>query len=301
VVKSSQLYKDLTKRIHIIDGGMGTMIQAYQLEESDYRGERFARWQSDLKGKLTVEVGGADITGDADFRDNVVIHGNLEVKGDTTVTTDNLKNMTVEDAITQFGIGADAATQDIGFVFGDSNSRALIVDDGVFKLGTTSDDASGAAVTVADDGILVLGQITASVGILAKDVHIQDTLTVEDDVTLGQDSNDTVTVNGVLTASANVVLEEDVVMGTDSDDFIKVVGQIRMPIFTVAEGHPNHVSGYPVVPADYLDNKAAYNGHMFYLTSSDDTNWTASGSLLQGNKWYFNERGDWHASFLFSE
>jgi hypothetical protein len=256
---------------------------------------------SNLKGKLTVEVGGADITGDADFRDNVVIHGNLEVKGDTTVTTDNLKNMTVEDAITQFGIGADAASQDVGFVFGDSNSRAMIVDGGVFKLGTTSDGANSTSVTVADDGILVLGQVTASVGILAKDVYIQDTLIVEDNVTLGQDSADVVTINGQLTASANALLQEDVTMGTDSDDLIKVVGQIRMPIFTVASGHANHVAGFPEIPADYMSNKAAYNGHMFYLTSSDDTNWTASGSWAQGNKWYFNERGDWHASFLFAE
>ena len=256
---------------------------------------------SNLKGKLTVEVGGADITGNADFRNNVVIHGDLEVKGDTTVTTDNLKNMTIEDAITQFGIGADASSQDVGLIFGDSNSRAMIVDGGVFKLGTTSDNASSTSVTVAADGVLVLGQMTASVGILAKDMYIQDTLTVEDNVTLGQDSNDVITLNGVITASANALFQEDVTMGTDSDDLIKVVGQIRMPIFTVASGHANHVSGFPEIPADYMSNKAAYNGHMFYLTSSDSTNWTASGSWSQGNKWYFNERGDWHASFLFAE
>lgn len=29
---------------------MGTMIQGYKLEEKDYRGERFAKWSSDLKG-----------------------------------------------------------------------------------------------------------------------------------------------------------------------------------------------------------------------------------------------------------
>jgi len=32
----------LSQRILILDGGMGTMIQSYKLEESDYRGERFA-------------------------------------------------------------------------------------------------------------------------------------------------------------------------------------------------------------------------------------------------------------------
>jgi len=45
-----QLYKALKERILILDGGMGTMIQSYKLEEADYRGERFADWASDLKG-----------------------------------------------------------------------------------------------------------------------------------------------------------------------------------------------------------------------------------------------------------
>jgi 5-methyltetrahydrofolate--homocysteine methyltransferase len=41
---------ELEKRILIIDGAMGTMIQRYKLEEADYRGERFKDWPSDLKG-----------------------------------------------------------------------------------------------------------------------------------------------------------------------------------------------------------------------------------------------------------
>jgi 5-methyltetrahydrofolate--homocysteine methyltransferase len=42
--------EELDKRILIIDGAMGTMIQRYKLSESDYRGERFASWPSDVKG-----------------------------------------------------------------------------------------------------------------------------------------------------------------------------------------------------------------------------------------------------------
>lgn len=42
--------QDLVKRILVIDGAMGTMIQQYQLDESGYRGERFADWPYDLKG-----------------------------------------------------------------------------------------------------------------------------------------------------------------------------------------------------------------------------------------------------------
>ena len=46
----------LSKRILIIDGAMGTMIQRHKLEEADYRGERFADWASDLKGNNDLLV-----------------------------------------------------------------------------------------------------------------------------------------------------------------------------------------------------------------------------------------------------
>lgn len=47
---SNTLKDALADRILIIDGAMGTMIQQYQLQESDYRGERFADHTVDLKG-----------------------------------------------------------------------------------------------------------------------------------------------------------------------------------------------------------------------------------------------------------
>jgi 5-methyltetrahydrofolate--homocysteine methyltransferase len=42
--------KELEKRILVIDGAMGTMVQRYKLEETDYRGERFKDWHTDVKG-----------------------------------------------------------------------------------------------------------------------------------------------------------------------------------------------------------------------------------------------------------
>ncbi|MCB1051261.1 MAG: methionine synthase [Acidobacteria bacterium] len=39
-----------SERILVLDGAMGTMIQSYQLTESDYRGTRFAEWPQPLKG-----------------------------------------------------------------------------------------------------------------------------------------------------------------------------------------------------------------------------------------------------------
>jgi 5-methyltetrahydrofolate--homocysteine methyltransferase len=46
----SPLEQALEARILVLDGAMGTMIQAEGLEEADYRGERFADHTSDLKG-----------------------------------------------------------------------------------------------------------------------------------------------------------------------------------------------------------------------------------------------------------
>jgi len=48
--KTEQIRALMAERILILDGAMGTMIQSHKLEEEDYRGERFADWQSPLKG-----------------------------------------------------------------------------------------------------------------------------------------------------------------------------------------------------------------------------------------------------------
>lgn len=42
--------KILQERILILDGAMGTMIQQYQLEETDFRGDTFRQWGQALKG-----------------------------------------------------------------------------------------------------------------------------------------------------------------------------------------------------------------------------------------------------------
>ena len=44
----------LTKRIIILDGAMGTMVQSYELEESDFRGNRFKDHPCDLKGNNDI-------------------------------------------------------------------------------------------------------------------------------------------------------------------------------------------------------------------------------------------------------
>ncbi len=48
--ENSTIGQELKKRVLIIDGAMGTMIQRYQLTEEDYRGARFKDFSRPLKG-----------------------------------------------------------------------------------------------------------------------------------------------------------------------------------------------------------------------------------------------------------
>jgi 5-methyltetrahydrofolate--homocysteine methyltransferase len=52
----AQLSDLLTRRILLIDGAMGTMLQTHRLGETEYRGARFADWPSDLKGNNDLLV-----------------------------------------------------------------------------------------------------------------------------------------------------------------------------------------------------------------------------------------------------
>ena len=47
-LRTALLENLLTRRILLLDGAMGTMIQSYKLSETDYRGSRFADFPHDL-------------------------------------------------------------------------------------------------------------------------------------------------------------------------------------------------------------------------------------------------------------
>ena len=46
----SNIYKEIQKRILVLDGAMGTMLQQYKFSEEDFRGDRFKDYTSPLKG-----------------------------------------------------------------------------------------------------------------------------------------------------------------------------------------------------------------------------------------------------------
>nr|WP_299040000.1 methionine synthase [uncultured Psychrobacter sp.] len=52
----ARIEAEMTKRILMLDGAMGTQIQTYKLEEEDYRGERFAGIEQDVRGNNDLLV-----------------------------------------------------------------------------------------------------------------------------------------------------------------------------------------------------------------------------------------------------
>jgi 5-methyltetrahydrofolate--homocysteine methyltransferase len=52
----STLRTILSKRVLMLDGAMGTMIQRYKLTEEDFRGERFANHHRDLRGNSDILI-----------------------------------------------------------------------------------------------------------------------------------------------------------------------------------------------------------------------------------------------------
>ncbi|MHB1298316.1 MAG: methionine synthase [Gemmatimonadaceae bacterium] len=54
--RAALLHEEAARRLLIIDGAMGTMVQEHRLTEADYRGERFASWPRDLRGNNDLLV-----------------------------------------------------------------------------------------------------------------------------------------------------------------------------------------------------------------------------------------------------
>jgi len=88
MTKRKELLEALEKRILILDGAMGTMIQTHKLQEADYRGKQFANWEKSLKGNndlltltqpdiiesihATYLEAGADIISTNSFSSNII-------------------------------------------------------------------------------------------------------------------------------------------------------------------------------------------------------------------------------------
>ncbi|MEX3548087.1 MAG: homocysteine S-methyltransferase family protein [Burkholderia sp.] len=81
----------LERRILILDGAMGTMIQQYKFDEAAYRGERFSDFRRDIKGNNEL----LSITQPATIRD---IHDQYFAAGADIVETNTFSATTVAQA-----------------------------------------------------------------------------------------------------------------------------------------------------------------------------------------------------------
>lgn len=61
------LHDALARRILVIDGAMGTMVQSYGLQEADYRGQRFAPGFDTLHPPSQPDASGRDLKGNNDL------------------------------------------------------------------------------------------------------------------------------------------------------------------------------------------------------------------------------------------
>ena len=89
------LHQALKDRILVIDGAMGSMIQTYDLQEADYRGERFADFPKDLKGNNDLlcltkpdvirDIHRAYLDAGADILETNTFNGTRVAQGDYTL------------------------------------------------------------------------------------------------------------------------------------------------------------------------------------------------------------------------
>lgn len=158
------------------------------------------------------------------------------------------------------------------------------------------DYGSIAGTAVEGDTTLVVSGTANEVNVTVNGSPGDGTLILGSGGTLQIGLPDSVTIASDLTVGNNLLVSGNVTLGTDSADLATVVGQFKIGVFTVSGA--NNVAGYPIVPDSYSSSPTSFSGHMFYLTSSAVA---GSGSFAQGNKWYFNENGVWHASHFFVE
>jgi cytoskeletal protein CcmA (bactofilin family) len=232
-------------------------------------------------GNITVTAGDISIvTGDLSLGDgDVVVDGSGSFSGDLNV-----------DGTGSFGqsvtlrTGADL-TLDKGSV--------TLTDGDLSVNGVTTLSASLGGNQPALDvtGTTVLSSSAGSnaLHVESGDVQLDEALTVEGIVSLNSNAG-SLNIAGAwveeaaLQITGSVDVGGDVRLGTDSSNRVVVQGQFRIPKFAAAD-----------IPGDYVTNARAYTGYMFYLEGAGNE------YFPNGNKWYFNEGGEWHSSFFWDD
>ena len=220
-------------------------------------------------GDLTAVSG--TFSGDLVVQQLTDLQGDLQVAGDVTLANGVINNNELEFSSIEIDIGA-GLTSSLGDPFnvslGGTASFAVDFGPGAGQVpsGSTVITVSGTANEVDVNGT-TFGTITLGAG---------------GTVTIGLPDDVTITNN--LTVGNNLEVTGSTFLGTDSADVTFVNSQLRVGLFDTGS-----------IPAGYVTNLENYSGHVFYLTGSG----SGSGDFRAGNKWYFNEAGEWYKSFFF--
>jgi len=220
-------------------------------------------------GDLTAVTG--TFSGDLTVNQFTELQGGLQVTGAVNLPDASINNSELEFSTIRVDIGT-GLTSSLGDPFdvalGGTASFAVDFGPGAGQVpsGSTVITVSGTANEVDVNGT-TFGTITLGAG---------------GTVTIGLPDDVTITNN--LTVGNNLEVTGSTFLGTDSADSTLINSQLRIGIFTTAS-----------IPADYETSASNYSGYVFYLSGSGN----ASGEFRAGNKWYFNEAGEWYKSFFF--
>ena len=220
-------------------------------------------------GDLTAVTG--TFSGDLTVNQFTELQGGLQVTGAVNLPDASINNSELEFSTIRVDIGT-GLTSSLGDPFdvalGGTASFAVDFGPGAGQVpsGSTVITVSGTANEVDVNGT-TFGTVTLGAG---------------GTVTIGLPDDVTITNN--LTVGNNLEVTGSTFLGTDSADSTLINSQLRIGIFTTAS-----------IPADYETSASNYSGYVFYLSGSGN----ASGEFRAGNKWYFNEAGEWYKSFFF--
>jgi len=134
----------LKERILLLDGAMGTMIQNYKLEESDFRGERFSNHPKDLKGnndllsltqpQIILEIHRAYLEAGADLIETNTFNANaisqLDYETESLVYEMNFASAQIaKKAVDEYNANAPHKPRFVVGALGPSNRTASISPD----------------------------------------------------------------------------------------------------------------------------------------------------------------------------
>ena len=165
----AKFYEESAKRILVLDGAMGTMIQGYKLEEADYRGDRFKNHGIDVKGNnelislvqkdilrdihLEYYRAGCDIAETNTFGATVVAQGDYEME--TLAYEMNVESAKIARQAAALAEAEDGKIRFVAGVLGPTNRTASIspdVNDPAFR--NVTYDALVDAYTDAVKGLI---------------------------------------------------------------------------------------------------------------------------------------------------